>query len=256
MSISYEGLFKLMQTKGIKKVDLRTNFGFNPKTVDSLTKNKSVTVDTLMSLCKALDCQPGDIVSYVPDESSTAPTKDRLTLADIHEGEREELINGVLYELEKPSARHQEVVNAIADQLQTFLEGKPAGMSCKPMRTYPFSRSDTPPGEIDTVVYPDILVACEGLKTASERYSGAPDMVMEILSPDTQRRDRMDKLKLYERAKVKEYWLVDPDAKTVQVYLLEGETYQLTEVYTAQNVAKVNVLPGCFVELSKVFSKK
>lgn len=81
-------------------------------------------------------------------------------------------------------------------------------------------------------------------------------MVMEVLSPETQRRDRLDKLKLYERAGVKEYWLVDPDAKTVQVYLLEGETYQLAEVYTAQNVAKVNVLPGCFIELSKVFGKK
>ena len=66
MAISYEKLFERM--KNIKKVDLRTTYGLNPKTVDSLTKNKSVTVDTIMNLCKILECQPGDILEYIPDE--------------------------------------------------------------------------------------------------------------------------------------------------------------------------------------------
>ena len=252
--ILYDKLFALMDAKGIKKVELREK-GVHPRIFAKLSRGELIRSDTIDQLCALLECQPGDLMEYVPSEPSSL-TKDRLTLANISAGEREELINGVLYELEKPSARHREVVNAIADQLQTFLEGKAAGMSCDPMRTCLFSRPDALPGEIDTVVYPDILVACDGLKIGSGWYSGAPDMVMEVLSPETQRRDRMDKLKLYERAGVKEYWLVDPDAKTVQVYLLEGEAYQLTEVYTAQNVAKVNVLPGCFVELSKVFGKK
>lgn len=67
MAISYAKLFELMQEKNIKKVDLRTAYGLNPKTVDSLTKNKSVTVDTIMSLCEILDCQPGDILEYVKE---------------------------------------------------------------------------------------------------------------------------------------------------------------------------------------------
>lgn len=252
--ILYNKLFALMDSKGIKKVELRER-GIHPRIFSKLSRGELIRSDTIDQLCSLLECQPGDLMEYVPSEHS-ALAKDHLTLADISADERAELIDGVLCELEKPSARHQEVVNAIADQLQTFLEGKSAGMSCTPMRTCLFSRPDTLSEEIDTVVYPDILVACDGLKMDGGWYSGAPDMVIEVLSPDTQRRDRIDKLKLYERAKVKEYWLVDPDAKTVQVYLLEGETYQLTEVYTAQNVAKVNVLPGCFVELSKVFGKK
>lgn len=72
MSVSYTKLFVLLEQRGIKKVDLRNKYGFNPKTVNSLTKNKSVTVDTIMSLCEILQCQPGDIMEYV-DEPEDRP---------------------------------------------------------------------------------------------------------------------------------------------------------------------------------------
>ena len=67
MPVSYSKLFDLMAQKDIKKIDLRTKYKMNPKTVDSLAKNKSVTVDTIMTLCEILNCQPGDIMEYVPD---------------------------------------------------------------------------------------------------------------------------------------------------------------------------------------------
>ena len=69
MPVSYAKLFALMAQKDIKKIDLRTTYKLNPKTVDSLRKNKSVTVDTIMTLCEILQCQPGDIMEYVPDEA-------------------------------------------------------------------------------------------------------------------------------------------------------------------------------------------
>ena len=67
MPISYQKLFELMQIKGIKKIDLRNKYKINPKTVDSLVNNRSVTVDTIMQLCKILDCQPGDLMEYIPE---------------------------------------------------------------------------------------------------------------------------------------------------------------------------------------------
>lgn len=67
MSVSYQKLFAIMAEKEIKKVDLRTKYGINPKTVNSLTKDKSVTVDTIMELCRIFECQPGDIMEYIPD---------------------------------------------------------------------------------------------------------------------------------------------------------------------------------------------
>lgn len=69
--VSYSKLFLLLEQRGIKKIDLRNKYGFNPKTVNSLTKNKSVTVDTIMALCEILLCQPGDIMEYVPDINQT-----------------------------------------------------------------------------------------------------------------------------------------------------------------------------------------
>lgn len=68
VAVSYRLLFNLMKDKGIKKIDLRQKYKINPKTVDSLVNNRSVTVETIMLLCKILDCQPGDIMEYVPDD--------------------------------------------------------------------------------------------------------------------------------------------------------------------------------------------
>ena len=65
MPVSYSKLFALMEERGVKKIDLRNTYKLNPKTVDSLTKNKSVTVDTIMLLCEIFDCQPSDIMEYV-----------------------------------------------------------------------------------------------------------------------------------------------------------------------------------------------
>lgn len=65
MPVSYSKLFALMEERGVKKIDLRNTYKLNPKTVDSLTKNKSVTVDTIMQLCEIFDCQPNDIMEYV-----------------------------------------------------------------------------------------------------------------------------------------------------------------------------------------------
>ena len=72
MPISYNKLFVLMEQRGIKKIDLRNKYNINPKTVDSLVKGRSVTVDTLIELCKILNCQPGDLVEYIPEEETKA----------------------------------------------------------------------------------------------------------------------------------------------------------------------------------------
>ena len=67
MPVSYAKLFDMMNQQGIKKVDLRKTYKINPKTVDSLVNNRSVTVDTIMQLCEILGCQPGDLMEYVPE---------------------------------------------------------------------------------------------------------------------------------------------------------------------------------------------
>ena len=72
MPIIYDKLFTLMDERGIKKIDLRNQFGFNPKTVDSLVKGKGVNTDTIAKLCELLDCQPGDLMEYVKDSQEAS----------------------------------------------------------------------------------------------------------------------------------------------------------------------------------------
>ena len=67
MPIIYDKLFALMDERGIKKIDLRKRYGFNPKTVDSLVKGKGVNTDTIAKLCELLNCQPGALMEYIPD---------------------------------------------------------------------------------------------------------------------------------------------------------------------------------------------
>ena len=104
------------------------------------------------------------------------------------------------------------------------------------------------------MVEPDISVICDRDKLDKYGCKGAPDLIIEILSPSTQRHDRMVKYNLYQRAGVREYWMVDPALQTVQVGILEGNIYKIHGVYTPQDIVKINVLDGCFIELSKVFA--
>ena len=104
------------------------------------------------------------------------------------------------------------------------------------------------------MVEPDITVVCDLSKLDDRGCKGAPDMVVEVLSPSTQRHDRLVKLGLYQRAGVREYWIVDPENKTVQVLTLTNGLLLPHEVYGRESVAKVNALDGCFIDLSKVFA--
>lgn len=108
--------------------------------------------------------------------------------------------------------------------------------------------------DVDTMVEPDISVVCDHDKLDKHGCKGAPDLVVEVLSPSTRRHDRLIKLDLYQRAGVKEYWIVDPDSQSVQVFLQDdNSSLRLHEDYGREDIAKVNVLDGCFIELSKVF---
>ena len=112
------------------------------------------------------------------------------------------------------------------------------------------------PEDVDTMVEPDLSVVCDSNKLDKHGCKGAPDLVIEILSPSTRRHDRLIKIGLYQRAGVREYWIVDPENKAVQVFLQDGGgSLKIHEDYGREDVAKVNVLSGCFVELSKVFSE-
>ena len=185
--------------------------------------------------------------------------KRRYTFADVltwNEHERAEVINGEIYPMGSPTSAHQLISMELSRQLANFLEGKTCRAIPAPYAVRLFEQDGDDPEDVDTVVEPDISVICDRNKINKTGCKGAPDMVVEILSPSTQRHDRLVKLGLYQRAGVREYWIVSPEEHTVQVMLLDSSgVLQLHEVYNQDSIAKVNVLEGCFIELSKVFAE-
>ena len=182
--------------------------------------------------------------------------KPRYTFADVltwEEKERIEIINGEAFMMATPSRIHQGIVAELTRQFGNYLEGKQCRVYPAPFAVRLFEREGDSPDDVDTMVEPDLSIVCDKNKLDQRGCKGAPDMVIEILSPSSLRHDRLVKLNLYQRAGVREYWIVSPDEQTVQVFLLRDGSLQLHEVYDRQGVAKVNVLDGCFIELSKVF---
>ena len=184
------------------------------------------------------------------------PKESRDTLADAltwDEHECIEHIDGAPVMMAPPSRAHQEISGALFAQLHNYLEGKKCRVYAAPFAVRLFERPGDRPEGVDTLVEPDLSVVCDTDKLDDIGCKGAPDLIIEILSPSTQRHDRLTKYNLYERAGVPEYWIVSPDERTVQVSVLTGGRYRVCELYTAQDVAKVHVLDGCFIELSRVF---
>jgi Uma2 family endonuclease len=107
--------------------------------------------------------------------------------------------------------------------------------------------------DIKTVVQPDIALVCNHSKLDERGCKGAPDLVIEIVSPSTVKKDLKDKFLLYEKAGVKEYWIVHPVDKTVMVFTLEEKKYGRPEIYSEEDQVKARVLDDLIVNLKEAF---
>jgi len=165
-------------------------------------------------------------------------TSKRYTNADYQtwpEGERWELIGGVAYCMSPtPRIRHQGLSGSLYRALANWLQGKECAPFYAPVDVF---LPDGVEDSTETVVQPDILVVCDGGKIGEEGIFGAPDFIAEILSPSTAYKDLSNKLKLYERSGVREYWIVNPDTGSVFRYVLKDGLYgSATEILFGASV--------------------
>jgi len=164
---------------------------------------------------------------------------------DLDHNEEIDLIDGVLYMRGEPSRRHQDIVRELTIELGVFLRGK----DCR-LYTHPFMVKLNK----KTVVHPDISVICDKSKLNDRGCLGAPDFVIEILSPTNAGDDIFRKYHQYRQTGVKEYWIVDPDKNIITVYILEDGNY-IVRLYTENETLPVSVLPGCEIDLKVIFSE-
>ena len=184
------------------------------------------------------------------------PQENRYTLADAlawDEQDRIELIDGYPVMMVPPTRAHQKAVMELSGQLYAYLKGKKCEVYPAPFAVRLFEQDGDRPEDVDTLVEPDVSVVCDPSKLDDTGCKGAPDLVLEVLSPSTTRHDRFTKFKLYQRAGVREYWIIDPADKSVQVFVLEDGHYTAQDFGTAGDTVRVNVLKDCTIDLSQVF---
>lgn len=167
-----------------------------------------------------------------------------------------ELIKGkVMRPMAGPSRRHQDYSTNLLRQILPYI----AGSACRVYHA-PFDVRLTTAGangdqQIRTVVQPDICVVCDPAKLDDRGCVGAPDWIVEILSPGNTTRDTRIKFDLYEESGVQEYWIVYPGVKTVAAFTLVDSQYKLTAEYTETGPIPVATLPGLSLEWAEIFTE-
>ncbi len=163
------------------------------------------------------------------------------------DGRRHEILDGEHYVTASPSTRHQDVSVQLTTFLNLFIREHRLGKLYSAPTDVVLSDHD--------VVVPDLVFISKARRAmvTSSSIQGAPDLVVEILSPGTRRIDLGIKLERYESFGVREYWLVDPLRETVAVYRLEGERFERAAELTASDVLVTPLLPGLELQLERIF---
>ena len=170
--------------------------------------------------------------------------------------ERWELIDGIPYNMSPaPRVRHQGILMELSRQFANYLVDKPYRLFAAPFDVR-LPESDESDNQVETVVQPDLSVICDRTRLDEAGCRGAPDLIVEILSPGTAHKDLKVKFDRYERAGVREYWIVDPAEKTVMVFTRGADgRYGRPEVYGASDVAGASIFPDLRIALATVFAE-
>ena len=164
-----------------------------------------------------------------------------------------ELIRGKIFrQAAAPRVIHQRISGKIFNKLYNFLEGKSCEVFSAPfdVRLPVASKRNE---DIDTVVQPDLCVVCDAEKVDERGCLGAPDLIIEILSPGNNKKDIKLKYEVYEASGVTEYWVIHPDERTLLIYTLDGGKYRSSRLFTLGDRVSTQGVPGFELELDNVF---
>lgn len=176
------------------------------------------------------------------------PQPESLTLEQyeaLPEDLRVEVFDGVVYDMASPSQEHQTISMELSTVLNTYIRGKKG--SCRVFHApFDVKLSEQPL----TIVQPDLMIVCDKDKLDGKRCNGAPDFIIEIVSPRNPADDYIRKLYYYKNAGVREYWIVDPRRKNVTINFFEGNT--LNVQYSFDSVIKVNIYDDLYINFSDI----
>lgn len=166
---------------------------------------------------------------------------------NLPEDVRAELIDGLLiYNQAAPSRIHQTILGELYTVINNYVKSKGG-----PCRVYPAPFAVKLKDDKKNIVEPDISVICNPDKLTDQGCTGAPDWIIEIISPSNSSHDYILKLNLYADAGVREYWIVDPSRKSVFVYYLEQPNFKV-DAYSFQEKIKVNIYEDLYIDFASL----
>ena len=172
------------------------------------------------------------------------------------ENERWQILDGVPYMQATPTSKHQKVSGELFLQIGNYLKGKTCDVYSAPFGVRLPEKNKKKDKDILNVVEPDISVICDKSKIDEKGCLGAPDLVIEILSPSSVKLDKIIKFKKYEKAGVKEYWVVDIENRIVEVYRLQGKSkFGKIDIYSEEDKVKVSIFDDLQIDLAEVFKE-
>lgn len=176
------------------------------------------------------------------------PQERTYTIKDIYalpDGTRAELIDGQIYYMAPPNRIHQKISFTLSRKIADYIDSKKGSCEVYPAPFAVFLDKDE-----THYVEPDISVICDPNKLDDKGCSGAPDWIIEIVSPSNPSHDYINKLALYKATGVREYWIVNPGTQAITVYFFEAEIF--AEKYTLQDKIKVNIYDDFTIDFSQL----
>ncbi len=164
------------------------------------------------------------------------------------DGERWQLLDGFAFAMAPPSLPHQDVVSELGAQLRLQLRGKPCKALVAPVGVR-LPKANEANELIRTVFEPDVVVVCDPNKMDKSGIRGAPDFIIEVLSPSTASFDQIVKRKAYELAGVREFWLIDIPGGVLTIYRQIGDAFAPPEIVRAEGVIPIAALAGLTLDL-------
>ena len=161
------------------------------------------------------------------------------------EDKRVEVFDGIAYDMSSPSQIHQTILTELLVSLRSYIKRKNGNCSVFPA-PFDVKLNDTPL----TIVQPDLMIICDKEKLDGKRCNGAPDFIIEIVSPSNPSDDYIRKLYYYKNYGVREYWIVDPQRKSVMVNFFETDL--LNVPYTFKSVIKVNIYEDLYIDFAEI----
>ncbi len=166
---------------------------------------------------------------------------------------RYEIIDGEVFDMTSPGVLHQSISMELARVLANFFENKPCKVFAAPLDVL-LAKNASKAEEVFTVVQPDVMVVCDPKKIEERGIVGAPDLVVEIISPSTSSKDNIIKRRIYEQAGVNEFWLVHPVDRLIRVYKLGKDgLFGREDVYDDQAQIEIAQFAGLSIDCRRLF---